>query len=171
MQDDNRSSVPHGLGVFVATASALLLSGSFAATWIVDQGGGADATTIQGGVDLAAVVLMLLIQLAVLLLITLLRGMQPHLGVLLIIAIAELLSLLLNVFLVTIIIQVILSWVNPGTYNPVTGLLYNLNEPLLRPARRYIPPISGLDLSPIVVLIGIQLLKMLLIPPLLGIAS
>ena len=60
----------------------------------------------------------------------------------------------------------ILSWVNPGAYNPASALLYSLTEPMLRPARRLIPPIGGLDLSPMLVMIGLYLLEMLLLPPL-----
>lgn len=123
------------------------------------------------GIDFASVVLMILLQLAVLLLITLLRGAEPHLGALLAWSIAELVSLLLNVFTVTIIVQVILSWVNPGTYHPVTSLLYSLNQPLLRPAQRLIPPLGGLDLSPLAVLIGLQLARMIILPPLYSLAS
>jgi YggT family protein len=63
------------------------------------------------------------------------------------------------------LIQVIISWVNPGMYNPVMGLLHSLNEPLLAPARRLIPPISGLDLSPIAVIIVLQLASMLAVAP------
>jgi YggT family protein len=65
-----------------------------------------------------------------------------------------------------VLIQVILSWVNPGAYNPASDLLYKLTEPLLRPARRILPDMSGLDLSPMLVMIGLTLLKMLLMPPL-----
>jgi len=68
------------------------------------------------------------------------------------------------VFLFSIFIQVIISWVNPGTYNPVVSLLYSITEPVLRPCRRLIPPISGLDLSPLVALIAIQLAKYLILP-------
>ena len=75
-------------------------------------------------------------------------------------------NLAINVFLFSILIQVIISWINPGNYNPVLSLIHSLTEPLLRPARRLIPPISGLDLSPMVVMIGLTLLKMLLLPPL-----
>lgn len=124
-----------------------------------------------GGIDIASIVLMLVLQVAVLLLITLLRGAQPSLGALLVIAVAELLALLANVFLVTIIIQAILSWVNPGHYNPVTSLLYSLNQPLLRPAQRLLPPIGGLDLSPLVVILGLQLAKMIVLPPLYSLAT
>jgi YggT family protein len=81
-------------------------------------------------------------------------------------AIPELIGLVINIFLFAILIQVILSWINPGGYNPLTGIIHGLTEPLLRPARRLIPPIGGLDLSPMVVMIGLVLLKMLLLPPL-----
>ena len=117
------------------------------------------------GLDMASVVLMLLLQFATLALIAWIRGAGFVPGVLFALSISELLNLAINVFIFSVLIQVILSWINPGTYNPVSALLYSLTEPLLRPARRLIPPISGLDLSPIAVLIGLQLLKMLLIPP------
>ncbi|GAB4345851.1 MAG: YggT family protein [Gammaproteobacteria bacterium] len=123
------------------------------------------------GIDLASVVLMLVLQMVALSLVFMVRGAIPGVGVLLIVSVAELVSLLLNVFLVTIFIQVILSWVNPGQYNPVTSLLYSLNQPLLGPAQRLIPPIGGIDLSPIVVIIAIQLAKMLILPPLYGLAG
>ena len=67
-----------------------------------------------------------------------------------------------------IIIQVIISWVSPGTYNPVTVVLYKLTEPLLRPARRYIPPMGGLDFSAIAVFIILRLITILFINPLAG---
>ena len=121
-----------------------------------------------GGIDLAAVVLMFLLQILNLLLIFMLRGVPPGLGSVFILSLAELLSLAINVFLGAIIIQVILSWINPGAYNPLTSLLYSLTEPLLRPARRMIPPVSGIDFSPLIVLIVLQLGKMIIIPPLLA---
>ena len=123
-----------------------------------------------GKVDSGSLVLMLALQMASFGLIALLRGGQISLGALLILSIAELVGLLLNVFLFAIFIQVILSWVNPGTYNPVVSLLYSITEPVLRPCRRLIPPMSGMDLSPLVALIAIQLAKMLLLPPLLQLA-
>lgn len=118
------------------------------------------------GVDLAAVLLLLALQMAKLALIGLLINQGWNLGGLLLLAVADLLALLLNVFLFSILIQVILSWVRPGEYNPLTALLHHLNEPLLAPARRLLPPISGLDLSPIVVLVALQLASMLVGAPL-----
>ncbi len=119
-----------------------------------------------GGVDFASVVLMWLLKsVELMLVVSLMGGGFALLGPILW-SIPQLVDLLINVFLFAILIQVILSWVNPGSYNPVTAMIFSLTEPLLRPARRMIPPISGLDLSPMVVMIGLYLLKMLLLPPL-----
>ena len=124
-----------------------------------------------GRIDTSALLLMLLLQMAALGLIALLRGSEISVGALLILSIAELLALLLNVFLFAILIQVIMSWINPGAYNPAVSLLYSLTEPVLGPCRRLVPPFSGIDLSPLVALIAIQLAKMLLLPPLYQLAN
>jgi YggT family protein len=118
------------------------------------------------GVDMASIVVMVILQMIAQALVILVYGISFTLQALLILSIIELLSLVLNIYFITIIVQAVLSWISPGTHNPMTGLLYSLNEPVLRPARRLIPPIGGMDLSPIAVLIAIQLLRMLLIPPL-----
>lgn len=123
-----------------------------------------------GGLDAAALVFMIILKLVELWLVTGLLGLSPQIGGLVILSIADLLGLLINVFIFSILIQVIISWVNPGMHNPVMGLLHSLTEPLLGPARRVIPPISGLDLSPIVVIIILQLTSMLAVSPLRGLA-
>jgi len=118
------------------------------------------------GVDFAAVALMVALKCVELTLLFSLHGPKiPQVAGLLVLALAGLLSLLLNVFFFSILIQVILSWVNPGHYNPVTQLLYQLNEPILRSARRLIPPLGGFDLSPIVAFVAIKLLEFLLVAP------
>jgi YggT family protein len=117
-----------------------------------------------GKLDTAAVVIMLILQFLALTLIVLLRGNGFPLPALLLATVAELVALLLNVYMVAIIVQVIISWVNPGSYNPVTGLLYSLTEPVMRPIRKLLPPVSGIDLSPLFALIGLQVLKMLILP-------
>ncbi|GMQ76146.1 MAG: YggT family protein [Gammaproteobacteria bacterium] len=122
------------------------------------------------GLDLAAVALMFTLKFLELWLVTGLLGIAPQIGGLAMLSIADLLGLLVNVFIFSILIQVIISWVNPGMYNPVMGLLHSLNEPLLAPARRMIPPVSGLDLSPIAVLIFLQLVSMLAVAPIRDLA-
>lgn len=124
-----------------------------------------------GKLDTSALVLMLALQMLALTVIALLRGGQLSIAAMLILAVAELIGLFLNILLFSILIQVVISWVNPGTYNPAVSLLYSLTEPVLRPCRRLIPPMSGIDLSPLVALIAIQLIKMLLLPPLYALAT
>ncbi|MBC8210594.1 MAG: YggT family protein [Gammaproteobacteria bacterium] len=89
---------------------------------------------------------------------------------LIIIALAEVLATFINIFLFAIIIQVILSWVNTGGYNPVIGLIQTLSEPVMKPIRKFIPPLGGLDLTPLFASLGLMVVKMLIIPPIVFIA-
>jgi YggT family protein len=68
----------------------------------------------------------------------------------------RLVSLALWFYLVAILIYVILSWVGQRQHSPVGAVLGDLVEPMLRPARRLLPPIAGLDLAPLLVVILIQ---------------
>lgn len=97
------------------------------------------------------------------------HGAQPLTAALL--AIPEMVSLIINIFLFAILIQVIMSWVNPGSYNPAIGLIHSLTEPLLAPVRRRMPDMGGLDLSPMAVMLGLVVLEMLLIPPIRAVLS
>jgi YggT family protein len=90
---------------------------------------------------------------------------------LIIYSLADLISLFLGVFLIAILIQVVLSWINPGTHNPVIGLVNTLAAPALRPIQKLIPPIGGLDVSPLFAMLAIVVMKMLLIPPLMSLAN
>ena len=120
-----------------------------------------------GGIDWASIIAVILLMLAEFLLIGLLPKYSiPSPQGLFVLALAETLSLLANIFLFSIIIQAVISWINPGSYNPIIGLLSQLTAPILNPVRRYIPPISGLDLSPMVAIIGLYLVMMLFIQPL-----
>lgn len=116
------------------------------------------------GKDMAALALVFVLQCALLAVVAWLRGQGVGVGMLLLWAVAELVSLTFNIFIFAIIIQAVLSWVGPGVYNPVTGLLYSLNAPILRPVSRLIPPISGIDLSPLFAILGLQVAKMLVLP-------
>ncbi|MEX0730441.1 MAG: YggT family protein [Aquisalimonadaceae bacterium] len=118
-----------------------------------------------GRADTASIVLMVALQFAALALVLAIAGRPINPAFLLVYSVAELVNLLLNVFLFAVLIRVVISWISPGSYHPGIAVLDSLTEPVVAPARRLIPPMGGLDLSPMVVLIGIQLLKMLLIPP------
>ena len=120
-----------------------------------------------GKYDTARLVLLLILQLISLVVIVLLRGGDIAFINLLAAAVIKIILLMINVFIFAIFVQVILSWISPGTYNPVNALLNSLTSPVLGPIQRIIPPVSGMDLSPLFALIGLQVLKML-VAPLLG---
>ena len=88
-----------------------------------------------------------------------------------IISIADLVALTLTVFLIAVIIQVILSWISPGQYNPVIGLVQKIASPVLKPVQKLIPSIGGLDLSPLLATLALMVAKMLIIPPLVMLGS
>lgn len=79
--------------------------------------------------------------------------------------IAEVLSIVLNLYMWVVIISALLSWVNPDPYNPIVRTLRNLTEPVFWRIRRWMPflNVGGLDLTPIVVLLAIVFLKTFLV--------
>ena len=86
-------------------------------------------------------------------------------------AFIDLISLASKVYSLVIIGRVILSWVNPDPSNAIAVFIVRVTEPVLGPVRRVIPALGGLDFSPILVLIGIQVLESVVVRLLLGVAG
>jgi len=87
-------------------------------------------------------------------------------------AIASVLDIVLNVYMWIIVARAIISWVSPSPYNPIVQFLYRATEPVLRYARRIVPPIGGtLDLSPIIVLLAIVFLRQFLVQSLMELSQ
>jgi YggT family protein len=74
----------------------------------------------------------------------------------------------LNFYFFAVIILVIVSWVAPGNYNPAVALLSQLTEPIMRPVRKLLPSLGGLDLSPMIVLFILHILSNIVLPGLLA---
>jgi YggT family protein len=107
-----------------------------------------------GRVDTATLVVAFGIQYLTIFVIMLLLRMAPALLPIAVTALVDLVILAIRLFVFAIIIRVILSWVSPtGGYNPAVALIDGLTEPVLRPFRRFIPPMGGLDLSPVFAII------------------
>ncbi len=77
-------------------------------------------------------------------------------------AVLKLVVLTLNFYTFSLFVQAILSWVGPGVNNPAGNILWIINEPLLKPVRRVIPPLAGLDLSPLLVILVLQFVNRLI---------
>lgn len=122
------------------------------------------------GIDMAGVVLLLIIQTLELLIISWIAGPALHFPGILLLAVAELLRLLVYVYIFAIVVMAILSWVNPDPANPVVPLLWRLTNPVLAPARQLLPSIGGLDISPMLVIILLLFLVRLLVDPLTAMA-
>jgi YggT family protein len=69
---------------------------------------------------------------------------------------------LLDLYSLVVLISVLLSWVRMDPRNPLVTITRGLTEPLLTPIRRVVPPMGGLDFSPMILLIGLQMLRGLL---------
>ncbi len=81
--------------------------------------------------------------------------------------IALLINLIYYIFLILLLARVLFSWVRPDPYHPTWGplmrLVYQITEPVLAPVRRILPPMGGLDLSPLVVWVIISFLRSVLL--------
>lgn len=73
------------------------------------------------------------------------------------------LSLVLDAYSLVVLVSVILSWLNLAEDNPLVTVTRTLTEPVLAPIRRLLPSGGGLDISPMVLLLGIRLLKRVLL--------
>jgi YggT family protein len=116
------------------------------------------------GLDLATLLLAWLVLVVEMLLIVLVRGSLPGLsssvgpsvGAILIMAVLMLVRMAIYLAIGVIILQVILSWVNPSS--PATPVVSALTRPLLQPIQRVVPLIGNIDLSPLIALLVLQLL-------------
>ena len=124
-----------------------------------------------GKIDTSSIVLALAIQMLADFSILALKGVMVSITALIILSFSQLLSLLINVFIFAVFARAILSWFDSGNYNSASSLLHSLTEPLLNMCRKAIPDLGGIDLSPLVALVVLQLAKMMILPPLNQLAA
>jgi len=115
-----------------------------------------------GKLDTASVVVMLLLELFQLLIIDQLSGAGFDLQFILLFSVRKLAVTLLMTYFVLILANVVISWIGRQSRHPLVPLIYQLTEPVLRPFRKLIPVIGGIDLSPLFALITLRFLLLLL---------
>ena len=114
-----------------------------------------------GRLDTAALVVIIVLKVFELFLRAVIAGKPILFGPLIIAAIFGLIELVINLYIIAIIILVVISWVAPQIHaqgNPLASILRSITAPLLRPARKIIPPIGVFDLSTMAVLIALYAL-------------
>lgn len=124
------------------------------------------------GMDLAALALAIVLQALLLQVILLLYGLgfiNPL--ILLVWSVVALLGLALSFYYFGMFIIIIASWVAPHSYNPALNLLQQLLDPVLAPFRKILPPLGMLDLSPMIFLMVLHILRHYLLPTLAGYAG
>jgi YggT family protein len=115
------------------------------------------------GVDMASVLLLIVVQIAGIAAMLLLNGYAlPNPLLLLLWAVVGIAGLMVNFYFFALLAMIILSWVAAGSQNPVIYLLHQLTEPVMAPFRRLLPPMGGMDFSPILVFIGINVMQIVL---------
>jgi YggT family protein len=116
-----------------------------------------------GGLDLAAIVLALIIQLIATIVLIQLRGYDlPNVAYMIAWGGLGILNLILNIYFVAVIVAIVVSWVAPYSTHPAILLIRQFTEPAMAPFRKIMPDLGGLDLSPIFLFLTIQVLQILL---------
>lgn len=116
-----------------------------------------------GKFDSASIVLVLLLQMLATGLLVVIQGYNlPNPLSLLLWGALGTAGMIINIYFVGILASIILSWVAPGSYNPIVILLHQLTDPVMAPFRKIIPPLGGLDLSPIFVFLAINVLQIVI---------
>lgn len=116
-----------------------------------------------GRIDTASLVLALAVQTVATLVVLAMLGYMPG-SILLVLAwsLIGILSLVVKIYFFAILALIIFSWIAPHAQHPGLALLYQLTEPVMAPFRRLLPPVGGLDLSPILVFVVINVVEILL---------
>lgn len=116
-----------------------------------------------GGIDIATIVLILLTQMIATAILVVIQGYSiPNPLFLLLWGAIGAIGLLINIYFFAILAAIIVSWIAPGSYHPLILLLHQITEPVMKPFRNLIPPLGGLDLSPIFVFLAINVLQIIL---------
>ena len=118
------------------------------------------------GIEVATIVLIFALELIKYILIASINIGAFSIPGLAIIAVADTLKIFLQTYFYAIILQVILSWVQPGS--PVNMLLYRITAPIMRPIQRLVPNVGGIDISPIPAMLLLQLSIIMIVNPLMA---
>jgi YggT family protein len=116
-------------------------------------------------IDIASIVALLIVQFLKTIVLLLVRGATPRADIVLYAGLFGLVVLVIQFYFYAVLIYALMSWFGGASYSPVGLVLGRLVEPLLAPFRRIIPPLGGLDLSALFLMIALQAVLILLRSP------
>ena len=121
------------------------------------------------GIDMASVVLLILLQVLELVLITLILGYHFEAPLAFILGVlGMLIQHTVMIYGICVFFIIMVSWINPSAYqHPVGNMIYQITEPLMSRARRLLPPINNVDLSPILIMIALGAIYFLIAAPMI----
>jgi YggT family protein len=116
-----------------------------------------------GSIDFASLLLSVLLQIAGIAAVVIISaGTIPPLSMLLLGGVLGVAALLVQIYFFALLAMIILSWVAQGSQHPAIYLLYQITEPVMAPVRKLLPPMGGLDFSPIIVFVLINIVQIVL---------
>lgn len=118
------------------------------------------------GFEIATILVIILVEACKYFVITMLSFGLPNVLGLFILALGDAIRLILQTLTLALILQVIMSWVQPNS--PVYDVLHKFTSPIIRPLQRVIPPVAGIDIAPLPAIIILQLLVIILVNPMKG---
>ena len=116
------------------------------------------------GIDIASLLLAILVKLATVIPVFVIQtgSLNFNLVMVLLVSILSVLVAMLKIYFLAMIAMIILSWVAGGSYHPAVLLIQQISEPVMAPFRRLLPPMGGIDFSPILAFLAINVVKILL---------
>ena len=121
----------------------------------------------KGKIDWAAWLVILFVQLVEVIILIAMMNLSPNLFGMICYSVIRLAKLVVNIYFYAIIVFAILSWIQSVSNNALNHVLYHLTTPVLQPIKRVLPAMGGIDFSPLVAIIALQIINLLLLNPLL----
>lgn len=115
------------------------------------------------GIDIASLVLAILVKLVMIMVLFFVQtgGLNVNYAIVLLVAALSVFVTIFNIYFVAMIATIILSWVAPGSYHPAAVLIHQVVEPVMAPFRRLLPPMGGIDFSPMIAFLALNVVKIL----------
>lgn len=113
------------------------------------------------GIDIASLILAVLVKLAMIVIIYVVQSgnLYFNIGMVILVSLLSVLVTMFNIYFLAMIATIILSWVAPGSYHPAVVLIHQIAEPVMAPFRRLLPPMGGIDFSPIIAFLALNVVR------------